>query len=182
MLKILKVFSALASVISYLCLSACQTGVSVAPMEEDMLSKKIYLVRHAEKTKQRNDPALTPDGQLRAKALIKVLGDAGVTHIHSSDYTRTRETARPLADYLGLDIDIYDPRELSAMADTLKLTDGTHLVVGHSNTTPQLVELLGGEGGTPIIEATEYDRLYVVKISEAGEVSSQLIRYGAGQD
>ena len=35
-----------------------------------------------------------------------------------------------------------------------------HLVVGHSNTTPPLVELFGGDAGPPIDEASEYDRLY----------------------
>jgi len=50
------------------------------------------------------------------------------------------------------------------MAAKLKATPGRHLVVGHSNTTPQLTELLGGDGGEPIVEATEYDRLYVVKM------------------
>jgi len=56
---------------------------------------------------------------------------------------------------------------------------GTHLVVGHSNTTPPLTELLGGEGGEPIVEATEYDRLYRVDITKDGSASSKLMRFGA---
>ena len=34
-------------------------------------------------------------------------------------------------------------------------------MVGHSNTTPALVEALGGDPGSPI-ESLEYDRLYMV--------------------
>ena len=55
---------------------------------------------------------------------------------------------------------------------------GSHLVVGHSNTVPELVALLGGDGGPPIDEAGEYDRLYVVTLTANGRVRSELRRYG----
>lgn len=138
----------------------------------------VFLVRHAEKTTEKTDPGLTEAGKSRAIALADRLEDEGITHIHSSDYIRTRDTAAPLAERLGLDVAIYDPRDLPGMAAKLKTMPGRHLVVGHSNTTPQLTELLGGDGGTPIVEATEYDRLYVVTM-EAGEpVKSYLTRFG----
>jgi len=101
-----------------------------------------------------------------------------ITNIHSSDTKRTRDTAAPLAKRLGLEVEIYDPRDLPAMATKLKAASGRHLVVGHSNTTPQLTELLGGDGGTPIVEATEYDRLYIVTTDDGGPVKSYLTRYG----
>jgi hypothetical protein len=51
-------------------------------------------------------------------------------------------------------------------------------VVGHSNTTPAAVELLGGEPGAEIDEADEYDRLYILTIATSGEVSTVVLRYG----
>ena len=51
-------------------------------------------------------------------------------------------------------------------------------VVGHSNTTPALTELLGGDPGGPIEEKNEYDRLYIVSMSAEGRVSSTLLRFG----
>jgi len=140
----------------------------------------VFLVRHAEKTAEKSDPALTPEGEARAIALADHLEGEGITHIHSSDTTRTRDTAAPLAQRLDLQVELYDPRDLPAMAAKLNLTPGRHLVVGHSNTTPQLTELLGGDGGTPIVEATEYDRLYIVTMGEGEPVKSYLTRYGAG--
>jgi len=139
----------------------------------------IFLVRHAEKTTEKTDPALTEAGQARAVALADRLEDEDITHIHSSDTKRTRDTAAPLAERLGLGVEIYDASDLPAMAVKLKATPGRHLVVGHSNTTPQLTELLGGDGGTPIVEATEYDRLYVVTMGEGEPVKSYLTRFGA---
>ena len=159
------------AVLALMALTACSQS---APK-----SNAIFLVRHAEKTTEKTDPGLTEAGKARAVALADRLEGEGITHIHSSDYIRTRDTAAPLAQRLGLDVEIYDAGDLPGIAGNLKATPGRHLVVGHSNTTPQLTELLGGDGGTPIVEATEYDRLYVVTM-EAGEpVKSYLTRFGA---
>ena len=147
-----------------------------APRSEDPDSM-IYLVRHAEKILDQSDPDLTEWGHKRAEFLADLLEGKGVTHIHSSDYIRTRNTAAPLAKRLGLEIEIYDPSDLETFAAHLKTLDGVHLVVGHSNTTPPLVDLLEGEGGEPINEASEYDRLYIVSRKD-GKIASQLIRYG----
>ncbi len=163
------------SLMTALMLSACSAPASKLSAPK---SDAIFLVRHAEKTAEKKDPALTEAGEARAAALSERLAGEGITDIHSSDTKRTRDTAAPLAKKLGLEVQIYDPRDLPAMAAKLKAAPGRHLVVGHSNTTPQLTELLGGDGGTPIIEATEYDRLYIVTTEDGEPVKSYLTRYG----
>ena len=160
-----------------LIVSACSTTSNIVNTENVSDTLTIYLLRHAEKTKQRPDPGLTEEGKQRALDLVEVLKDEKITVIHSSDYIRTKETARPLAELLNLDIQLYDPSDLPGMAQSLKMLSGTHLVVGHSNTTPQLVELLGGDSVSEIDEATEYDRLYIVKIN-SNQTSSELRRFG----
>ena len=157
--------------LALLALAACN---QVAPKPD-----AIFLVRHAEKTTEATDPGLTDAGKARAVALADRLADEGITHIHSSDFIRTRDTATPLAERLGLDVEIYDAGDLPGIAEKLKATPGRHLVVGHSNTTPQLTELLGGDGGTPIVEANEYDRLYIVTTKAGEPVKSYLTRFGA---
>ena len=137
----------------------------------------VFLVRHAEKLPGK-DPALTPAGIERVAALRATLADAGVQHVHSSDYARTRMTAAALSDQPRL----YDPRKLDGLVAHLRATPGRHLVVGHSNTTPEVVRLLGGVPGTPIVEATEYDRLYVLTLGADGDVSTVLLRYGAASE
>ena len=109
---------------------------------------EVFLVRHAEKVVGAEDPGLVPIGHVRAQALADMLAETGITHIHSSDYKRTTQTAAPLAARLGLDIKMYDPRDLPALAAKLKTAGDRHLVVGHSNTTPKLAGLLGGGTGT----------------------------------
>ena len=127
----------------------------------------IYLVRHAEKvTDGSPDPDLTDTGRQRAENLATILESAGVKRIFSTDYHRTRSTAAPLAELLALPIELYDPDDLEGLATRLLGVDDSALVVGHSDTTPELVDLLGGEGGPPIDEVTEYDRLYLVEIRD----------------
>jgi broad specificity phosphatase PhoE len=137
----------------------------------------VFLVRHAEKVDQSRDPDLSMEGYRRASELARVLADADIERIFSSDFIRTRETASPLAEALDLRIELYDPRDLYTLAEQLKKDGGRHLVVGHSNTTPALVEILGGDPGSPIIEEYEYDRLYVVSFT-GNEVITVLLRYG----
>ena len=156
--------------LSALLIAAC-AGTPFSAISET----QIYLVRHAEKEPGR-DPNLTPDGKVRAQALAGRLEDADLTTIYSTNTARTRQTAGPAALKAGVPVIYYDPKNLDAFAAQL-LAQGKILVVGHSNTTPELVAALGGEPGEPIVEATEYDRLYVLSIAE-GTVSTDLQRYG----
>lgn len=153
-------------------LSAC--GAPASNPEPDAT---YYLVRHAEKTKDKNDPALTEAGAKRAQDLALRLKGVPLTTIYSSDYKRTRDTAAPIAAAMNLELILYDPRDLENFSKDLLMETGHILVVGHSNTTPQLSALLGGESGEPIVEATEYDRLYILR-RRGEKITSKIERYG----
>ena len=152
----------------------------------------VFLVRHAERADdgegaQRmaddpqmammlEDPPLSDEGRIRASLLAEMLRDSGITQVHSTDYRRTRETGAPTAEEVGVDMAVYDASDLAAFAETLRSMPGRHLVVGHSNTTPALVQALGGDPGSPI-ESLEYDRLYIVTL-DGSRVSTVLLRFG----
>lgn len=141
----------------------------------------IYLVRHAERaTDHPSDPTLSAEGSARAVELARLLADAPLTRIFSTDFRRTRLTAAPVAQAHGLEVELYEPRGegLEAAAELLRSTPGHHLVVGHSNTTPALVAALGGDPVSDI-EEMEYDRIYLVVVDRDGGVSSTLLRFGA---
>ena len=138
----------------------------------------VYLVRHAEKAiGETDDPPLALAGQIRVQVLRQLLAESDLSHIHTTDWKRTRETARPIARDLGIEPSIYDAGDLAAFAASLKATPGRHLVVGHSNTTPMLVESLGGDPSTPIHDL-EYDRLYIVVIPPALPPVTTILRFG----
>lgn len=139
-------------------------------------ARHIYLVRHAEKAAG-DDPDLTVVGRARADILATELKQAGLTAIYSTDTRRTRQTALPIAKATGLTVLHYDAGNLETFANMLRATPGNILVVGHSNTTPELVKALGGKPGAPIIEATEYDRIYVLT-SKGRRFQTEIRRYG----
>ena len=118
---------------------------------------------------------------MRAVTLARVLADAGLLSVHSTDLQRTMSTAAPSAEAFGLEVEAYDPFDeeaITALAGRLTGTPGGHLIVGHSNTTPAFVEAFGGDPVSPIAE-TEYDRLYVLTVGSGGDLVSTLLRYGA---
>ncbi len=128
----------------------------------------IWLVRHAEQTDpEAGDPALTEAGEVMAARLAAMLVDSGIEAVYSTDYRRTRATAAPLAGKLGLEVTLYDPEALELLAGQLRSAAGPCLVVGHSNTTPRLVELLGGDPAGAIGHK-EFDRLYLVELRNGG--------------
>lgn len=141
----------------------------------------VFLVRHAERaTDDPRDPTLTAEGSERAELLVRLLADAGLTAIYTTDWRRTRLTAAPLAAATGLPVRIYDPGDSASMDHLLREVaeeGGRVLVVGHSNTVGPTVARLGGDPGAPIAE-NEYDRLYVVIPAAAGSARTTLLRYG----
>lgn len=136
-----------------------------------------YLVRHAEKTKDKKDPALTEVGEKRAQDLAERFKNTPLTKIYSSDYKRTRDTAAPVAAAKGLKVTLYDPRDLEKFSKNVLSETGHILIVGHSNTTPSLSGLLGGQSGDPIVEATEYDRFYIIA-RNGKNIESRIEKYG----
>ena len=139
-------------------------GPCVAQAEDSNHSFAVYLVRHAEKQPDGSrDPELTKAGEQRAEKLADWLGAKGIQDIWSSDYIRTRDTAKPLLAKLKLGLSIYDPGKLTALSEKLLDNQHTALVVGHSNTTPELAKLLC-QCEIAEMDESEYDRLIVISI------------------
>jgi phosphohistidine phosphatase SixA len=134
-----------------------------------------YFIRHAEKVEDGSrDPALTRVGEERAKSIADLLVGNSVSHIFSTPYRRTMDTAKPIAFSQGLSITEYNPADLTGFAEQLKTLSGTIVVVGHSNTTPGMVNLITG-GSLEDLDERVYDRIFVVTILESGEVELEVI-------
>lgn len=134
----------------------------------------VYLTRHGEKAAAGKDPELTPQGQARARTIATILRRAGIGHVFSTATMRTRQTAQPLAAQAGLEVQTYDAAKPEAIAAKIKALGGVTLLVGHSNTVPQLVKQLGGSAATEIAD-DEFDRLYQLVIAADGSVTTVLL-------
>lgn len=138
------------------------------------------LVRHAEKAKDDpKDPTLSEAGIARAKRLAESLANARMVAAYATKYRRTQLTAAPTSMSHHLDLQTYDA-SLPAAEFARRLRDahrtGTVLVVGHSNTIPELAGTLCA----CTIEAMgedEFDRWIEVRIDAGGHVTLTQRRY-----
>lgn len=159
-----------AQLLGPMVLAAALLAPCAAMAEPDM----IYLVRHGEKATDSNDPSLTPQGRQRAQNIASILHRAGIKTIFSTPTARTLETAKPLSTSLSLPVQQYDAGKPEALVNKVKTLQGPVLVVGHSNTLPQLVRLFGGAPGAEIGD-NEYDRLYQLINGADGKVTTVLL-------
>lgn len=169
-------------------LAALLLAVAVLPVaaQQSAPATTVILVRHAEKgAAPANDPPLTAQGEARAKALARIARDAGVTAIMTTQFTRTRETARPSAEALHLTPEVVDaggPIALHEREVARKILAEHRgqvvLVVEHSNTIPGIVAALGAPE-PPAICDSQYDGLYIVLIPAATAAHVIEARYGA---
>ena len=149
-------------------------------MPSNALVTTIILIRHGERnapTPANPDPHLTTAGKARAKKLIHVVGESSIKAIYRSHFVRAKETAQPLAAHLGLSpIEIDEPLQIKS--DILTNHAGeTVLVIGHSDTVPDLINQLGA-GSMPVIDDSQFDNLFVVKKISSGEASVTRLKYG----
>ncbi|MBK9169613.1 MAG: histidine phosphatase family protein [Bryobacterales bacterium] len=138
---------------------------------------RIIFVRHAEKTGDTGDVPLSEAGEKRARDLVRILGDAKIEKIYTTDLQRTVNTARPLAERLNLQPEVLPIGETEELARRLRSTPpgATVLVVSHSGRIPVVAEKLGVKA--PPIDESEYDRMTIVLL--AGDRASELtLRYG----
>jgi broad specificity phosphatase PhoE len=131
----------------------------------------VILLRHAEKDISVNadtaNPELSAEGKLRAQRLVKIINKYNPDVIYSTNYTRTRATVMPLARSRRAMIFIYDPQNLNQMVDLIMSGKLKRIVVvGHSNTTPTLANLLIKQDKYKTLAESEYDKIWVIKIKK----------------
>jgi phosphohistidine phosphatase SixA len=132
------------------------------------------IVRHAEKAKDDpRDPSLSEGGRARAERLAAALKNQPVRAVYATAYRRTRQTGEPTAQTHGLQVITYDAKQPAGdFAATLRREHpvGTVLVVGHSNTAPDIAGALCQCSVAPMAE-TEYDRRMRIDFDRDGHPS-----------
>lgn len=104
-----------------------------------------YVMRHLDTPKGERDPDLLPAGAARATALVAWFEGKPLAAIFATPYRRTQQTAAGIAAARGLTVQTYDPADTDALIARVKAVAGPVLIVGHSNTVPDIVAALGGE-------------------------------------
>ena len=160
-------------------------AIGLAWFFESQATTTVIFVRHAEKAElPADDPPLSDAGRQRVAELTRQLVDAdvvqGIDAVYSTPFRRTVETAKPVADALGLPVNSYDADDTEAIMErVVKQHKGKIiLVVGHSNTLPALIGNMGASKKVPPIADDEYDNIYIVSIPWFGKTKTIRLRYG----
>jgi len=166
----------------------CQPTVA----QDEFKPITVFLIRHAEREDEpRQDPPLTSAGVARSMALARLLSNAGVKAIFTSQFTRTKQTAEPLATKLGITVTPFtlksnpsNPRQIAEESTAevtnkiLERSGQSVLVVGHSNSIPDVIKMLGGDV-VPTIDESKFDDLFIVTVYAKGKAKVVQLKYGA---
>lgn len=140
----------------------------------------LIVVRHAEKSSDDpKDPNLSEQGIARANQLAVALKHVNLKAVYTTQYKRTRQTATAAASQHGLSIIVREASKENAtnyVDNLLKEIRKKHrgeavLIVGHSNTVPEIVKHSTGVDVAPIGE-NEYDRMYVITLGKKPRLAS----------
>lgn len=137
-----------------------------------------YFIRHAEKQRQNpndKDPSLTFEGYKRADKWKEIFQYIPLNAVYSTDYTRTKLTAKPTAVSKNLPIRVYDPRNMYTESFQYNTKGQSVLIVGHSNTTPAFVNKVLGINKYKQIDDNNNSNLYIVTIID-GKATAAVLR------
>jgi broad specificity phosphatase PhoE len=136
-----------------LMLASCQTT-------------QYFIVRHGEKAAPSGqmgpDVPLSPQGEARALALRERLKGSHIQYAYSTNYLRTKGTARPAAEAFGIGIQTYDPKDTGFVARVTARPKGNVLIVGHSNTVDDIVNSFMGENLLEDLPDSAYNNLFII--------------------
>ncbi|HLN99087.1 MAG TPA: phosphoglycerate mutase family protein [Pyrinomonadaceae bacterium] len=143
----------------------------------------VILVRHAEKKivpPENKDPDLSPAGVARAEELARMFADSGIAAIYATQYKRTQQTVKPLADKLGLPVVMLEAKKTEELVRQIRSRNAGQVIfiAGHNNTIPEIIAALGGPQ-LPIIPETEYDNLYILTVHSDGSAKLLKMKYGS---
>jgi broad specificity phosphatase PhoE len=143
----------------------------------------VVLVRHAEKALSTiEDPPLAPEGEQRSEHLAQMFGEGAgagrLEAIYVSNTRRTQQTAAPLAARLHLVPVILASTDAGASASRIlsEHRGGAVLVIGHTNTVPELVRELSGKEIEPIADG-DFGEIYVLSVPRFGGASILRLKY-----
>ena len=134
-------------------------------------SGNIFVVRHAEKESDAPDTPLSDKGRSRAACLAQTLKDAHISAVLTSQYIRTKQTAAPITELAHAHAESFDAKAALQIAAAAQeaAKSGNVLIVGHSNTIPQLMSALGAPSVS--IPDSSFDQLFIVNASEPKQMA-----------
>lgn len=143
----------------------------------ETLTSTFYFIRHAEKDRSNPDevdPELNQKGLGRAMHWAEILKDVSIDAVYTTDFERTAMTAAPTAVKNDITVQYYEPETLNLEQFKADNLGKNVLVVGHSNTTPDLVNQMIGEDLYYEMDDSDNGSLFIVQLVNEHITSQRL--------
>jgi phosphohistidine phosphatase SixA len=144
----------------------------------------VFVVRHAERAdagsadaqSMNADPPLSAAGKTRAERLAAMLRDARIAHVFTTELRRTRDTAAPVAAAAHIEPVTVPLKDVDGLIARVTAAKGVSLIVGHSNTVPEILRKLGVSEAVHIGD-DEFGDLFVVVRGAPADVTLVRLKY-----
>ena len=133
-----------------------------------------YFIRHAEKADSSKNPNLSEKGLERAQQWKILFSKIDFDGVYSTDFNRTLQTIQPIVADNNRLLKIYNPKMMDVEVFKKETHGKTILIVGHSNTIPNMVNQIIKENKYTDIEENQFGNLYIVTLFE-NQILSQLL-------
>lgn len=139
----------------------------------------LFLVRHAHYESQSAVPnqqaPLSVKGREQAERVARFLAHEDVTEIRCSPYQRARETAKILADSLGINPTVDENLAIGGRFDMPAIEAGTYVFVSHTEVIPTAL----GRAGVPCHDCG-HASVWRLELDDKGNVTK--FRYWRNED
>jgi len=168
----------IACLILALGVSHSSADTKIVPCEGPVTT--IIVVRHADRAGTAD--SLSTAGVERARDLAQAAKMAKLQAIYVTDTRRSRDTAAPAAAMAHVTPEVYDAKGYEALIKRIRQdhAGGSVLIVGHSNTVPDIIRAAGGPEVDAIGE-NEYTGLYVVAVTGTPICGATLVQLQYGK-
>ena len=137
-----------------------------------------YFIRHAEKDRtdlNNKNPELSQQGKIRALNWLYFFRDIPLEKIYSTNYKRTVQTVKQIAEEKNITISYYSPQNIDIENFKKQNKNMSILVVGHSNTTPTLVNLIIGQNKFKKMDDRDNSSMFVIREHSGETIVERII-------
>ena len=133
-----------------------------------------YFIRHAEKADSSKNPDLSEKGVERAQEWKALFSEINFDAVYSTNFNRTLQTIQPIVAGNNQLLKIYNPKMIDVELFKKETQGKTILIVGHSNTVPNMVNQIIKENKYVDIAENQFGNLYIITLFE-NQTQSQLL-------
>lgn len=153
------------------------TAVAAITEESESNTTQIYFLRHAEQIDIGiEDSPLSEVGKLHADYWKTVFQNIQFDRVYATKYVRNTKTAEIITAGTALRLELYSPMSFEVRKLIAQFQGQKVLIIGHSNTIPDMVNRLINETRYSSMPHDNYNLVFIVTVNKNGDTSSTVLQ------